>query len=289
MTRTKATFWLAASCAALSLLALTVRAIWPGALAWSDASRWPEADRSLAGLLLLLPFAALGVCLARNVVGLATFGTFTPALLGLVLMRTGLLPGLLLLAAVILPAWWARDRLERLGLLSVPRSSVMLTLVCVGLFTALLAGRLGATPTTAVLGVLPLVILVGLVERLWSIVEESGTREALTALLGTTLTAASTALVLGGFSLEQILIRQPELVGVALAGQLTVGRYMGFRLLELYRFRELAEIGNNEWEADDAMAGPGRRAGGPRITGIEPTQRPVHPRGEPQGAAPGGR
>ena len=43
----------------------------------------PAAERQLVEFLLLLPVAALVCCVVRNVIGLHTYGTFAPALLGL--------------------------------------------------------------------------------------------------------------------------------------------------------------------------------------------------------------
>ena len=43
----------------------------------------PLAEQRLVEILLLLPVCALIICLFRNVIGLNSFGTFTPALIGL--------------------------------------------------------------------------------------------------------------------------------------------------------------------------------------------------------------
>src|SRR3954467_14587785 len=43
----------------------------------------PPAEQHLVSFLLLFPVAALIVCLFRNVIGLHSFGTFAPALVGL--------------------------------------------------------------------------------------------------------------------------------------------------------------------------------------------------------------
>ena len=43
----------------------------------------PPAEQRLVEFLLLLPVAALIICVFRNVIGLGSFGTFAPALIGL--------------------------------------------------------------------------------------------------------------------------------------------------------------------------------------------------------------
>ena len=54
----------------------------------------PPAERRLVEILLLLPIAALIICIFRNVIGLSSFGTFAPALIGLAFHDLHSLPGI---------------------------------------------------------------------------------------------------------------------------------------------------------------------------------------------------
>src|SRR5262249_39110138 len=95
----------------------------------------PPAEYRLVELLLLLPVAALIICVFRNVVGLTTFGTFAPALIGLAFREFESLPGILVFVSILLVGWCLRRALDRFHLLQVPRSAIMLSLV-VGLLCA---------------------------------------------------------------------------------------------------------------------------------------------------------
>ena len=53
------------------------------------------------------------------------------------------------------------------------------------------------------------------------------------------LIAGTIALVLGIHALVSFLFRFPEALGFIMAGQLLLGRYTGYRLSELFRFRDL--------------------------------------------------
>ncbi|HZU35933.1 MAG TPA: transglutaminase domain-containing protein, partial [Gemmataceae bacterium] len=53
------------------------------------------AEQRMVEFLLLLPIAALIVCIGRNLVGVTTFGTFAPALVGLAFREVQSLPGIL--------------------------------------------------------------------------------------------------------------------------------------------------------------------------------------------------
>jgi len=86
----------------------------------------PAADRQLVEFLLLLPVAAFVCCVVRNLIGLHTFGTFAPALLGISFREVESAIGVFVLITVLSAGWVFRRALSRLNLLQVPRSAVML-------------------------------------------------------------------------------------------------------------------------------------------------------------------
>jgi hypothetical protein len=198
----------------------------------------PPAERRLVEVLLLLPVAALIICVFRNVVGLSSFGTFAPALIGLAFHELNSLPGIGVFVAILLVGWGMRRVLDRYHLLQVPRVAVMLTLIMAVLIgTVVAANRLG-TATTAYIALFPVVILTGMVERFWTLEAEDGAAASFRTLLHTMLIATAIALVLGLRALAQHLFRYPETLGLVMAAQLLLGRYTGYRLTELLRFRD---------------------------------------------------
>jgi hypothetical protein len=71
---------------------------------------------------------------------------------------------------------------------------------------------------------------------------EDGTVSSFRTLLGTLLIAGSISLVLSSSTVVRQMLRYPETLGLIMAAQLVIGRYTGYRLTELFRFREFAEI-----------------------------------------------
>src|SRR5262249_57450934 len=105
---------------------LSARRFWQAA---SFASLRP-AEQHLVTFLLLLPLAALIVSIFRTVIGVPTFGTFAPALLGLAFLNLQALPwGLAIFALTVIAGWAMRRLIARFHLLLVPRMSVLLTLI----------------------------------------------------------------------------------------------------------------------------------------------------------------
>ncbi len=192
------------------------------------------ADRQMVEFLLLLPPATLLICLFRNVVGLNSFGTFAPALLGLSFRDVESLLGVFVVLTIISAGWWLRRGLNELHLLQVPRTALLLSCVVILLLGLILAL---SGPGPRAVSLFPLVILTGMIERFWSMEEEEGAASSLNTL-GFTLLLAGCVWALATISaVSQWMLHHPETLGLVMAGQLLLGRYTGFRLLELYRFR----------------------------------------------------
>jgi hypothetical protein len=203
-----------------------------------------RGERKLVGFLLLLPLAALIVSFVRTVIGVPTFGTFSPALLGLAFLDVKSLHwGLAIFVMIVLVGWGMRHLLEGFHLLQVPRTSALLTLILMLLIAVIVAAS-NANPRIAAthyISLFPLVILTHLVERFWTVEAEDGTASSFKTLVGTMAVAATVSLSLAPTAVSLWMFRYPETLGVVLATQLVLGRYTGYRLTELYRFADLLE------------------------------------------------
>ena len=223
--------------AALSTLLLFLRADSPS-LVPSDL---PPTERQLVEFLLLLPVAALVCCVVRIVIGLHTYGSFAPALLGLSFREVESIAGIFILLVVLSIGWLARRGLNRLNLLQVPRSAVMLSVVVVILLAYILISNARGRPVAGVIPFLPLVIVTALIERFWTTEEEDGTSAAVKVLLATMFTAVAVFAIVRWPIVVRTMVDHPEAIGLVVAAQMLLGRYTGYRLVELYRFRDLAK------------------------------------------------
>jgi len=86
---------------------------------------------------------------------------------------------------------------------------------------------------------LPMVILTNLVERFYVTTEEDSIFEAIRLLLATVLLSLAIYLLLCSPALGNILFYYPELHFFTVAILVLIGRYTGYRLTELVRFRDL--------------------------------------------------
>ncbi len=199
--------------------------------------RLPVDIQEAFRILMVVPLAALGMAIFRNLIGVRAFGTFLPILLALALRATGLVPGLAMIAAVIALGVVARLAMDRLHLLLVPRLSVLLCVVILATAFFALIGR-GLEAPSLFGGVLfPIVILTMLVERFSINVAEEGLRLALQQLFWTVSISCSVYPLFRSTTIEHLMFGFPELVVVVMGTLVLLGGYSGYRLFELRRFR----------------------------------------------------
>ena len=203
---------------------------------WSLFRLPPEFQQTFR-ILLLVPIGALMIGGLRNLVGFPTFGIFMPVLMALAFRSTGLGFGLGIFGGVLLIGYAVRRSLDKLRLLLVPRMSVILTLV-IACFTvlALIGSKFDLRGFMAV-GLLPFVILTMTIERFFVVIEEAGIREGLRTAAGSAAVSVITYQIISWEPLQLTFFVYPELLAGVAAAQILLGRYTGYRLSELFRFR----------------------------------------------------
>ncbi len=200
----------------------------------------PIRTQAVYSVLLMIPIGALIMVVMRNIVGIDAFGTFMPVLIALAFRETKLLWGVILFTLLVTLGLTIRFLLDRLRLLLVPRlSAVLIVVVLLMLFISLMSHRLGLDTGLSV-ALFPMVIIAMTIERMSVVWEERGATDAIRAGLGSLVVAVAAYSFMGMAWLEHLIFTFPELLLVILALVVLAGRYTGYRLTELRRFKELA-------------------------------------------------
>ncbi len=192
-------------------------------------------------LLLLVPLGALVIVILRNIVGLSTTGTFSPALVALSFRETGFLAGVLLFVGVVGIGLTMRLYLEKLQLLVVPRIAAVVCIVIMMIMVLSLASHGAGFQIGLSVALFPIVILAWIIERMSIVWEEEGPRAVFSEGLGTLFAASLIYLVIMQPQIQYLMFYFPELLLVVLACMILLGRYTGYRLMELRRFRSLGD------------------------------------------------
>lgn len=207
-----------------------------------DLTRLPVEMHEVMSLMLLLPLGALITAIFRNIIGIRTLGTFAPALLAMSFIYAAWGTGVVILFTVLIAGYAGRYFLDRLHLLMVPRSSIILTLIILCVVFCISLIDYMSSPEGGVRAVLlPLVILTILIERFFVTAEEDGTAFAIQLVVGTLVVATFCYLILRLSRVGEILLVYPELHFFTIAAFIWIGRYSGYRLVELWRFRDMVK------------------------------------------------
>lgn len=199
----------------------------------------PIQTQAVYSVLLMIPIGALIMVVMRNMIGIDAFGTFMPVLIALAFRETRLLWGVILFTLLVALGLSIRFLLERLRLLLVPRlSAVLIVVVMLMLVISLMSHRLGLETGLSV-ALFPMVIIAMTIERMSVVWEERGPTDAIRAGLGSLVIAVLAYVSMGLAWLEHLIFTFPELLLVVLAVVLLAGRYTGYRLTELKRFKAL--------------------------------------------------
>jgi hypothetical protein len=188
-------------------------------------------------IMVMIPIGVLVILILRNLGGLQTLGTFTPVLIALAFRETQLGFGIVLFTIITALGLALRSYLETLKLQMLPRLSVVLTFVVVLIaIISLFSHKLGLDRGLSV-ALFPMVILTMTIERLSITWEERGSATALKVAIGTLFAATLAHLLMSVPQLNYFIFTFPAVLMILVGFMLAMGRYRGYRLTELFRFK----------------------------------------------------
>ncbi|MGD9237225.1 MAG: UUP1 family membrane protein, partial [Desulfobacterales bacterium] len=202
----------------------------------------PIETQAVYRVILMVPVGVFLLVILRNVIGIRTFGTFMPVLIALAFRETQLLWGVILFTTLIALGLAIRLYLAHLKLLVVPRlAAILIVVIWLMAIFSILTHKLGLERGLSV-ALFPMVIMTMTIERMSIGWEELGAYQTLKQGTWSIVAAVAAYLVMAIKTLEHLIFVFPELLLILLAGTIGLGRYSGFRLLELPRFKSLTKI-----------------------------------------------
>lgn len=196
-------------------------------------------SQSVVYLLLAVPMINFLISFLRQVVGISTFGVYTPMMLALSFFILGLWFGLIVFFLVLIVSYIIRSIFERIELLYIPRVSLLLSVLSIS-FLFLLAGAVYFdVPVTLSLAVFPMMVMSTVSEKFLSAQTEGGLRNAVISTAETVLVALLAFYICDWDWMKNTILAMPELILLPLLGTMWLGRFTGLRLSEYIRFRSL--------------------------------------------------
>lgn len=197
----------------------------------------PVSERAIFRYIVLIPLGAFVVVVMRNIIGVPTLGTFMPVLLALALLEIKPVKGILMFSILVGAGLWFRFLLSRMNLLVVPRVAACVVIVTLlMMMMSVISYQLGFSVGIKIT-LFPMIIIAWTLERMSLIWEEEGKRSAFTQVSGSVLVAVFAFYFMKISQVQYWAFYFPELLLILLAGIILIGRYTGYRLSELIRFK----------------------------------------------------
>jgi len=192
--------------------------------------------------LLILPFCVLFVAFIRHVLGFFPYGTFTAPLLALAMVYAEMSVTLVIAGIIILLALAGRAILPK-SLPRTPRLSLIFTFVAMSMVFSVSAMSYYSMNMGGSIILLPTIILVSVVDRFYSYMDEASPHAALIRLGVTVVIAIFCIPILEFETLGSFILVYPEAHLITAALVLTFSSY---KLKKLTDFKHLKLFGENK-------------------------------------------
>ena len=201
----------------------------------------PLEEQAMFKTIMLIPIGALIVVFIRILIGLKTSGTFMPVLIAVAFVQTQLLPGIIGFLLIVGTGLVIRGYLSKLNLLLVARiSAVIIAVILIIAVFTIVSFNIGLTQGLTIT-FFPMIILSWTIERMSILWEEEGAKEVLLQGGGSLFAAVLIYLAMTNPYVQHITFNFIGSQFLVLACILLLGNYTGYRLLELKRFKSLAD------------------------------------------------
>lgn len=198
-----------------------------------DLNRLSPASRENLGVLLLLPLGVLATEIMRQLMGIRTYGTFTPSLLALAIVHVDWRTAMIVFLLVTVIGVAIRAYLPNLNLQRTPLLAIVFTLVSISMALVVSGFTYFDPGMDSIVVLLPVVVLTMLVDRIYSVADERGMRTAMVRLYWTIVSAFISLLILWQTDWGLWLVAYPEMHAITLASIIMIGLYQGPKLRDL--------------------------------------------------------
>ncbi|MBN1494265.1 hypothetical protein JW911_00845 [Candidatus Peregrinibacteria bacterium] len=192
-------------------------------------------------LILMLPAIAMIVAFMKQVIGITTFGIYTPTIITLSFWILGLKLGLLTILIIFLVGTGSRYILKKFRLLYIPKMAIVLTMVAIAIFAMLIISlkfNLFDAQFFS-LSIFPMLILSTLTEKFVNAQSEEGFKKAIVLTFATLFVSTIAFFIITEEVVQSFMLSYPEIIIFIIVIDIFLGKWTGLRLVERIRFREV--------------------------------------------------
>jgi len=190
-------------------------------------------------LVFLLPLIATVVSILHYVVGLTGYGIFTPTMMAVTFLNTGIVGGLILFLVILGMSIVGRMLTSRLKIHYWPSRSINLLFICMVIALLMFVSSYFSFLDISQISIFPILFMIMLAEDFVRTRLAKSKKEAKKLTIGTILLSIVGAVVMNvSFVQEKVLLYPEVTILLVVLVNLWVGNYKGIRLLEFKRFKE---------------------------------------------------
>ena len=195
-------------------------------------SNSPATKKSLA-LILLIPVGALITVAFRNLIGIRTIGTFSPALLAISQVKADWRVGVGVFVLTFGIGCLVRMFFLKRRLSAVARRGIVAVFVAVFLALAISVSERFRLANNARYVLLPVVVTTMMIERFFIILEKQSRTVAVGVLINTLVAAICCFALFSITPIGPVFLAFPELELLIIAALILIGRYSGRSVIEI--------------------------------------------------------
>ncbi len=181
--------------------------------------------------LLLIPFGALFTAFCRLIIGIRSYGTFTPTLLAMTILYADWVSVFIVILVIgtvsILGRSVFPEKMNR-----VPRLSIILTIISLTIVLSVSLVEYLSININGDVFLLPIIIVTSLVDRFYTSIDDSGIKQALYMLVWTVLITGGCFFVMQIDILGEFILSFPETHFVTIAMMFLMEKYTGDKIIE---------------------------------------------------------
>jgi len=209
---------------------------------FSHLSTWllsHGATPSTIYLILMIPFLSFFVIFFRQVVGLSTFGVYTPVMIVASFFILGITLGLITFLFAVVTSYLVKYIINKFDLLYLPKVGLNLSFVSLSFLLVIAVAILLDFNVSLSLAIFPMLVMSNVAEKFMAAQTEEGFRGALFSVIETLIVVVLSYYIIVWNYFNNFVMSWPELVLLPMILTLLLAKFSGLRLSEYLRFRSL--------------------------------------------------
>lgn len=191
--------------------------------------------------LLMFPIIATLIVVARQVIGIKSFGIYTPLIITFAFIEINIRYGAAIFILSLAVATLLRYLLRKFRMLYLPKMALILSITTLTMFGVLFMAVMTKDTVATDLSVYQILIIVTLVEKFINVQIEKGYNTALFLALETLVLATIGYFIVTTQQIQDFVVQNPIIIPFFFLLIILLGRYEGLRITEYIRFRKLFE------------------------------------------------